>query len=120
MMHWFLSKIVFRVEHSASAKRMFDEQYRLIHAENENGAFNKALEIGLKEEESFPDSKHRTVSWKFIGIVSLNRLPELTDSMELDSRSEEPENETDYEELVKEKHRVMQLHLEAKPGKHLV
>jgi hypothetical protein len=53
-MEWYLAKLVYRIicgsgEHTAQ----FDEQLRLIYAEDELHAFNKAQLIGEKEQDSF-------------------------------------------------------------------
>ena len=53
-MQWYLAKIVFRIicgdgNHSSQ----FDEQLRLISANNEDEAFYKAQSLGKQEEDSF-------------------------------------------------------------------
>ncbi|HXC06867.1 MAG TPA: DUF4288 domain-containing protein [Bacteroidia bacterium] len=95
-MYWFISKIVFRIIYPKQHGAQFDEQLRLIQAENESAAFARAQEIGFGEEESFEDASHRKVQWTFIGIAELYRLGELKDGLELASRTDEPEQAEEY------------------------
>ena len=62
-MKWYLAKIVFRIicgdgKHVAQ----FDEQLRLISAPDEEKAFEKAQDMGRKEQDSFLNLKKRTRS----------------------------------------------------------
>ncbi|MFI5148299.1 MAG: DUF4288 domain-containing protein [Bacteroidia bacterium] len=95
-MYWYLSKLIFRIVYHTGGKSRFDEQLRLIKAENENSAFARAMEIGSGEEENFTDPSGRKVEWKFIAIAELSCLKELKDGQELVSRTEEPDNEEEY------------------------
>ena len=82
-MKWFLAKLVYRIvcgqgNHTAQ----FDEQLRLIYAEDELHAFHKARLLGegdsLKEEiESLVNLR-----WKFIDVTELHLLACDTDGAE--------------------------------------
>jgi hypothetical protein len=103
-MYWYLTKIVFRIvcgdgKHTAQ----FDEQLRLVFAENKNEAFKKALKMGNDENEVFQNHKQKPVQWKFINVSEIYKLGELIDGAELYSRINEIENADTYIELVNKK-----------------
>ena len=103
-MKWYLSKIVFRIicgdgEHTAQ----FDEQLRLVAANDEEEAFQKALTIGRSAEDRFYNDKQQLVSWKFVNVSELYRLTELIDGAELYSRINEVDNAEQYIGLVNRK-----------------
>jgi hypothetical protein len=83
-MNWFVSKIIFQIiSGNGDHRPQFDEQLRLIQAENEMQAFEKAVNIGRVEEQEFINTKHDKVYWKFINISELYLLPDLRDGIEL-------------------------------------
>lgn len=83
-MNWFVSKIVFKIISGEGTHRpQFDEQLRLINARDEAEAFEKAVNIGRVEEQEFVNTKHDKVTWKFINVAELYRLPDLRDGVEL-------------------------------------
>jgi hypothetical protein len=83
-MNWYVAKIVFRViSGDGNHHAQFDEQLRLINAENEYMAFEKASNIGRASQESFLNSHQQTVQWQFIDVPEINRLNDLADGTEL-------------------------------------
>ncbi len=74
-MKWFLAKLVFRIVcGTGNHTPQFDEQLRLIYAEDELHAFHKARLLGegdcIKEEiESLVN-----VNWEFIDVTELHLL----------------------------------------------
>lgn len=103
-MHWYLAKIVFRIicgegDHTPQ----FDEQLRLIHAENEAQAFEKARQIGNSDQDSFLNQKKQLVHWRFINVSELSKLASLSDGVELHSKVHEADNAVDYIDLVHKK-----------------
>ena len=103
-MNWYLSKLVYRIvcgegKHLAQ----FDEQLRLIAAEDKEEAFRKAQSIGRNEEEVFYNSRQQIVKWEFVNISELYLLHELIDGAELYSRIEEKENADAYIYTVNQK-----------------
>jgi hypothetical protein len=96
-MNWYLSKIVYRIlcgdgEHTAQ----FDEQLRLVKANNKGEAFHKAKRVGKAEEEIFLNDKQELVQWKFINVSELYKLGALIDGAEVYSRIEERKDADDY------------------------
>ncbi len=103
-MNWYLSKIVYRIvcgegKHLAQ----FDEQLRLIAADDKEEAFRKAQSIGKNEEEAFYNNRQQLVKWEFVNISELYMLRELIDGAELYSRIEEKENADAYIYTVNQK-----------------
>ena len=116
-MNWYLAKIVFRIlcgegEHTAQ----FDEQLRLVGADNEVEAFNKAQAIGRNEEDCFPNSKQQTVCWQFINVAELYRLSELIDGGELYSNIRESDHPDHYIDNIHKK----ALHIQQKTTHQLL
>ena len=101
-MNWYLAKLVFRIlcgdgQHSAQ----FDEQLRLISANNKEEAFQKAQELGRNGEDMFFNKKEQLVQWQFIDTSELYRLQDLIDGAELYSRIEEKDNAEAHIQQVK-------------------
>lgn len=103
-MSWFLAKIVYRIicgegNHTAQ----FDEQLRLIEAEDETAALEKAKKIGDQEQEIFLNQQQKLVHWQFVNVSELYKISELIDGAELYSRVEETERADLYIETVHKK-----------------
>ena len=103
-MNWYIAKIVFRIV-SGDGDHMpqFDEQLRLIQASDEDEAFEKAQQIGRDEEDSFMNQKNQLVKWTFINIPELNRLPGLSDGVEIYSKVNEYDNAKRFIDTVNRK-----------------
>lgn len=96
-MNWYLAKIVYRIicgdgDHTPQ----FDEQLRLIEAEDSLHAFNKAQSIGDREQETFLNEEKALVQWKFVNVSELHRLDNLGDGAEIYSRIKEEEDADIY------------------------
>lgn len=95
----FLAKLVF----SISAKNNcfhYDDQLRVVFANNLNEALMKAKILGIKEEESFMLESLTSVSWKFVDVMEITPLSDLRDGMELYSHTRENEPNNGYEKYV--------------------
>jgi hypothetical protein len=83
-MNWYIAKLVFRViSGDGDHQAQFDEQLRLISADTELNAFEKANKIGHANQDSFQNIERQTVKWQFIDVAELNQIGELTDGAEL-------------------------------------
>jgi hypothetical protein len=81
-MKWYLSKLVFRVIYSSgSHPAQFDEQLRLIYAEDEFHAFQKARTIG--DRECMNTTMSNDVRWKFIDVSEIYPLANIADGAEV-------------------------------------
>ena len=96
-MKWYLAKLVYRIIcGEGNHKPQFDEQLRLIHAEDDLHAFQKARTTGHREEDTFLNNSQKLVHWKFIDVPELHPLNELTDGAELYSRICEEDDADNY------------------------
>ncbi len=101
-MNWYLTKLVFRIicgagEHTAQ----FDEQLRLVMAEDKFHAFHKAQRMGHQEQDAFFNCKEKLVQWKFIDVCEIHTLHELTDGAEIYSRIKEEEDADIYTRIIR-------------------
>src|SRR6478672_2052288 len=100
-MKWYLAKIVYRIlcgdgNHSAQ----FDEQLRLITADDAAEAFDKAMMIGQTEAETFYNNRQELVQWQFINVAELYLLQQLLDGAEVYSRITEVDDADGYINFV--------------------
>ena len=103
-MNWYLAKMVFRIVCGDGDHRaQFDEQLRLIAAQDKEEAFYKARQSGQQEEDTFFNQKQQLVQWQFINVIEIYRLNELIDGAELYSRIEERDNADVYIDIVNRK-----------------
>ena len=113
-MNLYVAKIVFRISaQNTEHKPQFDEQLRLIYAENQEEAFLKARIIGLTEEDSFLNDKKNVVKWEFINVADITALENLEDGIELSSRIYETEEEQVHVNYVHQK--AITLRLNSRP-----
>jgi Domain of unknown function (DUF4288) len=103
-MNWFLAKIIFRIicgdgHHTPQ----FDKQLRLIQAEDEIKAFEKAYRVGEQEQVSFLNHQEQLVQWKFINVCELYKLSALIDGAELYSRVQEVDDADHYIGIINKK-----------------
>ena len=101
-MKWYLAKLVYRIicgdgEHIPQ----FDEQLRLIAADDDMDAFQKARLLGHREQDNFLNASEKPVHWKFIDVPEIHELNELSDGVEIYSRITEEEDASLYTKLVK-------------------
>lgn len=108
-MKWYLVKVIFRIicgEGTHTAQ--FDEQLRIVQAEDERTAFTKAQQIGVDEEQSFFNIKQQIVQWKFVNVAELYLLNGFIDGAELYSRIYETDDADTYIELTHERAKNIQ------------
>jgi hypothetical protein len=103
-MKWYLAKTVHRIVcGNGDHTPQFDEQLRLIAAFNEDEAFEKAMVIGRKEEDTFFNDRQQMVKWEFVNISELYCLSHLIDGAELYSRVNEVDDAESYITVVHRK-----------------
>lgn len=102
LMNWYITKIVFNIAAENSINQ-FDEQLRLISAENQEEAFLKARAIGLREEDIFYNNNLKEVKWEFVNVAEIIHINTLEDGTELYSRIHETEEPTSYINFVHKK-----------------
>lgn len=83
-MKWYVAKIIFQIiSGEGNHQPQFDEQLRLLSAEDEKAALEKACDLGRKNQDRFINNQQQTVQWLFIDVAELNQLNELADGTEL-------------------------------------
>lgn len=101
-MKWYLAKLVYRIIcGDGSHTPQFDEQLRLVAADDELHAFQKARLLGHREQDNFLNASDKPVHWKFIDVAEMHELSNLNDGVEIYSRISEEEDATQYIKLVK-------------------
>jgi hypothetical protein len=103
-MNWYLAKIIYQViSGSGLHAPQFDEQFRLIKADELDWAWEKAQVVGRMGETIFQNDKAQDVHWKFIAVEDVNPINELEDGSQVYAKTEEPENMEEYIQLTKAK-----------------
>jgi hypothetical protein len=103
-MKWFLAKFVYQVvSGNGSHVAQFDEQLRLIRADEFDWAREKASILGRLGECSFTNDKQELVKWKFVNVIDLCPVTSMEDGAEIYSSTEEPKDVSDYLEVVQSK-----------------
>jgi hypothetical protein len=100
-MTWYLAKLIFRIISGQGEHRpQFDEQLRLLSAENWQQALEKAEALGAQGQDTFLNNKQQKVQWQFINVAELSVLGNLKDGLELHYRIAEPHDPDQYIESV--------------------
>ena len=103
-MKWYLAKFVFRIVCGEGLHTpQFDEQLRLVTANDEDKAFAKACHIGKMQQDYFLNQKNELVRWQFVNISELYRLSKLIDGAEIYSRIKEVDDAEAYTTFVHRK-----------------
>lgn len=106
-MNWYTAQLRYQII-TGSGKHIpqFEVQLRLIQAEDEQVACEKAKALGRQEESSSINDSGKLVSWQFIGLTDLELLENLVDGQVLQSRLEENEQADVY---IRELHKSIEL-----------
>jgi hypothetical protein len=101
-MNWFLAKLVFRVC-CGTGRHMpqFEEQLRLIRADDALHAFHKARLLGEGDHLQNNRSMPVDVRWRFIDVTELHQLASTTDGAEVSSVIREEANADLYIRNIK-------------------
>lgn len=110
-MNWYLAKIIFRIVcGEGNHTPQFDEQLRLIAAENNEQAIDKAAIVGRQESACFTNVQQQMVEWRFVNVTELYRLSEFVDGAELYSRIQEADDADAYLQLVNDRAAFVKQH----------
>ena len=103
-MNWYLVKLVYRIIFKDSrCGSEFDEQIRLLYAEDNLHAFQKARLIGDRESCSQSNTKESLVQWKFIDVTEIHKLDTVIDGAEMYSHISAQENADTYIRTTRKK-----------------
>lgn len=105
-LNWYLVKLVFQVQTGEGTHApQFDEQWRLVKADEVAWAAEKATVLGRMEECNFLSEQQEQVNWKFISVSDIHKIGPFEDGAQLFSATEEPQDAGEYIRLVKTKAR---------------
>lgn len=96
-MKWFLVRFFYEiVSGEGGYKVQFDEQLRLICADNGNDAICKAEGMANDFHPPFRNYKGELVEWKFVCIAGLHEIQAPKDGAEVTSILHEPQDTQDF------------------------
>ena len=70
-MRSFTAQIIYRIECEGLPTDQYEEQWRLVYADNEEQALINAREIGANENATFIDRHGRTMSWRMLAVKDI-------------------------------------------------
>ena len=107
-MNWYLAKLVYQINcGTGNHTPQFDEQLRMIQADDHLHAFHKARLLGDAEGTQYGNAKMAPVSWRFIDVVELLPMIPGMDGAEINSRVHEEENAEMYIRTAQQKARQL-------------
>jgi hypothetical protein len=91
-MSWYVAELVVycRAGKLPKGRMLYDRQVKVLRASTHEAAYQRALQLGKKENHSYKNSAGEKVSWRFAGLGSLQALldKEISDGTEICSRLE--------------------------------
>ena len=101
-MEWYLAKLVYRFQPVTEKGTVhFEEQLRLLEAEDELHAFHKAQLIGSQEECHLKDDNDSGIHWHFIDVIQLLRLHQQMDGAEVLSQPYKTTDPEGYQKKIR-------------------
>jgi hypothetical protein len=70
-MRSFTAQIIYRIECEGQPTDQYEEQWRLVYADDEQKALSMARESGKNEESTFIDRQGRTMCWRMVAVKDL-------------------------------------------------
>ena len=70
-MQSFTAQIIYRIECEGQPTDQYEEQWRLIYADNHDTALIEAKSAGKNEEGTFIDRHGRTICWRMLAVKDL-------------------------------------------------
>lgn len=70
-MRSFTAQIIYRIECEGLPTDQYEEQWRLVYADDERKALDLAREAGKNEESTFIDRQGRTMCWRMVAVKDL-------------------------------------------------
>ena len=67
----FTAQIIYRIECEGLPTDQYEEQWRLVYAEDEKQALSMARESGKNEESTFIDRQGRTMCWRMVAVKDI-------------------------------------------------
>jgi hypothetical protein len=70
-MQSFTAQIIYRIECEGMPTDQYEEQWRLVYADDQQQALTVAKETAKKEETTFIDRHGRTIAWRMLAVKDL-------------------------------------------------
>lgn len=70
----FTAQIIYRIECEGLPTDQYEEQWRLVYADDEHLALNEARNAGMQEEATFIDRHGRTICWRMLAVKDLQPI----------------------------------------------
>lgn len=103
-MNWYVAKLVYQIVcGDGSHTPQFDEQLRLIRADEVGWAWEKAQVLGRMGQCSFKNSKQENVEWKFIDVVDVTEVASMEDGAQIYAETAEPSDAGEYLSVIRAK-----------------
>ncbi|QLH34068.1 MAG: DUF4288 domain-containing protein [Cyclobacteriaceae bacterium] len=99
-MNWYLVKLVFQIIGEHVTKPQFDEQLRLIRADEVEWALEKARVLGWLEQTAFENNNPKRITWQFIDVADVHKLDNLEDGVQVCGTTVQPDCPEEYLKLV--------------------
>ncbi|TDO27070.1 DUF4288 domain-containing protein [Sediminibacterium goheungense] len=101
-MEWFLAKLIYRFQSPSEPDPVqFDEQLRLVQADDALHAFHKAQQIGHQEQLIADAQTIHQINWHFIDVTELYKLNNMIDGAEVLSQICLPADSMRYQQEVR-------------------
>lgn len=70
----FASQIIFSIKCDGRFTGQYDEQWRLVYADDETSAVEQAKSIGSEHNHTLVDRHGRAISWEMIAIKQVHEI----------------------------------------------
>lgn len=96
-MNWYIAKLVYQVISGVGNHTpQFDEQLRLIRADEYAWAREKATIIGHLLQHKCTNDKGEELAWKFVNVIDVVPVSSWEDGEEIYSTTSEPKDVKEY------------------------
>jgi hypothetical protein len=88
MKSWYSARLLFEAEVEGEEDPLCEESIRLVEADNDDDAQQRAAEIGAQGQHEYLNGEGQTVRWHFRGVLEIQELCEtkITHGVEVFSR----------------------------------
>ncbi len=73
-MNTYTAQIIYRINCSGACTEQYEEQWRLIFAEDSREALTQARKVAKEEECTFIDRHGRTIAWQMVAIKDIQEI----------------------------------------------
>ncbi len=73
-MNTYVAQIIFSIKCADVSSEQYEEQWRVVFANDDREALNEAKKIGLTEESTFIDRHGRAITWVMVAVKDLKQV----------------------------------------------